>query len=149
MRDIIPGGFTIDDFSVDLTARTVTCPAGHAVRIHKGGGASFSKRCIGCPLRDRCTTATGGRHVTLHPQFGLMQAARLEANRPEFQQELKQWRPMAERAIAWLVAKGHRRVPYRGIKRNELWLGHRSAGLNLRRLLVLGLHLGPEGWAVA
>jgi hypothetical protein len=32
-----------------------------------------------------------------------------------------------------------RRVPYRGIGRNDLWWSLRVAAVNLRRLLVLGL----------
>jgi hypothetical protein len=46
---------------------------------------------------------------------------------------------MAERSIAWLVAKGNRRLRYRGIERNEAWLNRRVVTLNLRKLVVLGL----------
>jgi hypothetical protein len=45
---------------------------------------------------------------------------------------------MVERSIAWLVRGGNRKVRYRGIVNNDLWLHHRLAGLNLRRLLNLG-----------
>ncbi len=55
---------------------------------------------------------------------------------------------MVERTIAWLVANGHRRVRYRGVERNQLGLSHRAAAINLRRLLNLGLHRGPAGWAI-
>ena len=34
---------------------------------------------------------------------------------------------MVERSIAWLVAKGHRRVRYRGLARNQLGLSLRVA----------------------
>ena len=149
LQEAVPDGFTVDDFVIDLDDRTVTCPAGHNVPISERGHATFKQRCIGCPFRQRCTTAKDGRRLKLHPQHALLAAARALAKTPEFQQEIKQYRPMAERNIAWLVAKGHRRVPYRGIARNELWLGVRCAGLNLRRLLTMGLHLGGEGWALA
>jgi hypothetical protein len=33
LRQVIPSGFTIDDFTVDDQAGTVTCPAGHAVTL--------------------------------------------------------------------------------------------------------------------
>jgi hypothetical protein len=46
---------------------------------------------------------------------------------------------MAERSISWLVAKGNRRLRYRGVARNDAWLKLRVAALNLRRLLALGL----------
>lgn len=49
---------------------------------------------------------------------------------------------MAERSIAWLVAGGHRRVRYRGVARNQMWLSVRTAAINLRRLINLGRSLG-------
>ena len=45
---------------------------------------------------------------------------------------------MVERSIAWLVAKGHRRVRYRGLARNQLGLSLRVAAINLRRLITMG-----------
>ena len=63
--------------------------------------------------------------------------------------DYRQWRPLVERAIAWLVANGHRRVRYRGVERNRLALSTRAATLNLRRLLNLGLDHGPNGWSIA
>jgi len=46
---------------------------------------------------------------------------------------------MVERSIAWLVTGGNRNVRYRGITNNHAWLRNRTAALNLRRLLNLGL----------
>ena len=56
-QSAVPGGFTIEDFTVDLTARTMTCPAGQTVPISPSGAASFGSRCAGCPLAAQCTTA--------------------------------------------------------------------------------------------
>ena len=55
---------------------------------------------------------------------------------------------MVERTIAWLV-RGNRRVPYRGVEKNNNWLHHRAAALNLRRLLTLGLTIQHGTWALA
>jgi hypothetical protein len=55
---------------------------------------------------------------------------------------------MVERSIAWLVAGGNRRVRYRGVARNQLWLAHRVAAINLRRLVTLGVTSDPTGWAL-
>jgi hypothetical protein len=63
----VPGGFTRDDFAVDLQAKTVTCPAGHSVAITGAGRAVFDWRCGPCPLRSRCTRAKRGKTLTLHP----------------------------------------------------------------------------------
>ena len=54
---------------------------------------------------------------------------------------------MVERSIAWVVAKGHRRLRYRGVARNQLGLSMRVAAINLRRLVNMGLdHDG--GWVL-
>jgi Transposase DDE domain len=66
-----------------------------------------------------------------------------------FQQSYRRWRPMVERSIAWLVADGSRRVPYRGIQRNDAWWSLRAAAVNLRRLLALGLTRHDGAWALA
>jgi Transposase DDE domain len=56
---------------------------------------------------------------------------------------------MVERSIAWLVADGCRRVPYRGIERNHLWWSLRVAAVNLRRVVALGLARQDQTWALA
>ena len=69
---------------------------------------------------------------------------------PRLERRLPRWRPPVERAIAWLVARGSRRVPYRGITSNNAWLANRAAALNLRRLVNLGLTRTTSGtWALA
>ena len=50
LRPAVPGGFTRDDFHVDLAASTVTCPAGQTVTITPAGKAVFDWRCQACPL---------------------------------------------------------------------------------------------------
>ena len=55
---------------------------------------------------------------------------------------------MVERSIAWLT-RGNRRVPYRGVEKNNNWLHHRVAALNLRRLLAMGLTNQNGSWALA
>lgn len=55
---------------------------------------------------------------------------------------------MVEPTIAWLT-RGNRRVPYRGVTKNNNWRHDRIAAINLRRLLALGLTHGPNGWAIA
>ena len=149
LRPAVPGGFTKDDFTIDLTAGTVTCPVGHSVAITPAGKAVFDWRCRDCPLAERCTRAKAGRTINLHPQEGELAAARRRATSPTFQASYRRWRPMVERSIAWLVAGGHRRVRYRGLTRNQLGLSLRVAAINLRRLLRLGLTRTDAGWALA
>jgi hypothetical protein len=54
-----------------------------------------------------------------------------------------------ERSIAWLVAKGHRRVRYCGLARNQLGLSLPVAAINLRRLVTMGLDHHDAGWVLA
>jgi IS5 family transposase len=55
---------------------------------------------------------------------------------------------MVERSLAWMT-RGSRRVPYRGVLKNDAWLHLRAAAINLRRLLTLGLTGIDSQWALA
>jgi Transposase DDE domain/Transposase domain (DUF772) len=149
LRSAVPGGFTIHDFRIDRQAGMVRCPAGCTAPITDSGQASFAAFCPSCPLRRRCTTAKQGRTIRLHPHEEELRAARRRAVTRSFQHSYRRWRPMVERSIAWLVADGCRRVPYRGIERNDLWWSLRVAAVNLRRLLALGLARQGQTWALA
>jgi DDE family transposase/transposase-like protein DUF772 len=148
LRAAVPGGFTTDDFDLDLDRGTVTCPAGHAVAIRPSRGAAFEPFCRSCPLASQCTTAKRGRKLTIHEHERFLRAARRQADTTEFQDTYRQHRPMVERSIAWLV-RGSRRVRYRGVARNDHWLHHRAAALNLRRLINLGLSHDGTAWAIS
>jgi hypothetical protein len=148
IKPAVEGGFTIDDFAHDPATATVTCPAGVTRQITKSRKAVFGIACRECPLRARCTTAKKGRTIELHPHDLLQREHRKRAADEGFQTVYRQHRPMVERSIAWLT-RGARRVPYRGIEKNNQWLHHRVAGLNLRRLLAMGLTNQNGSWVLA
>ncbi len=135
----IEGGFDRDDFVVDVQAGTATCPVGHTVTITPGRAAVFGIRCSGCPLRVRCTKAKVGRTLHLHRHDDELVESRRAWREGDFAEDYRQWRPMVERSIAWLVAKGNRRVRFRGVEKNQFGLSLRVAAINLRRLVNLGL----------
>ena len=152
LRPAVTGGFTIDDFTVDEQAGTVTCPNGLTRPITAARHAVFGAACRTCPLRERCTTATTGRTLRLHPHDTVLRTARADwATNPDLQAAYRKHRPMVERSIAWLIGpKGRcRKLRYRGVTANDLWLHHRMAALNLRRLLNLGLHRQHGTWTLA
>jgi Transposase DDE domain len=149
LQSAVPGGFTIHDFRIDRSAGILRCPAGIMAPITSSGRVSFARECPSCPLRRRCTTAKGGRIIHLHPHEDELRAARRRAMTRSFQASYRRWRPMVERSIAWLVADGCRRVPYRGIQRNDQWWSVRVAAVNLRRLLALGLARRDQSWVLA
>ncbi|MCP9002114.1 IS1182 family transposase [Pseudarthrobacter sp. RMG13] len=147
LRPAVDGGFTLDDFTVDEAAGTATCPNGITKTITPKRSVTFGAACTGCPLRDRCTTAARGRTLDLHEHDALLREHRHRATDPAFKHDYRTHRPMVERSIAWLT-RGNRRVPHRGIKRNNAWLQLRIAGLNLRRMLALGLTENDGSWAL-
>ena len=149
LRPAVAGGFTLDDFTVDEAAATVTCPNQVTRPITATRAVIFGARCRGCPLRARCTTSAKGRMLRLHPHDALQRAHRARATDPRFQALYRRHRPMVERSISWLVAGRNRRLRFLGTQRNALWLHHRVAALNLRRLLALGLLRSGGSWALA
>jgi transposase len=152
LRPAVTGGFTLDDFTVDENAGTVTCPNGLTRHITARRSVTFGAACRGCPLRQRCTTAKDGRSLTLHPHDALLRQARRDwATRDDLRATYRRHRPMVERSIAWLIGpKGRcRQLRYHGVTTNDWWLHTRMAGLNLRRLLNLGLHHHNGAWTLA
>ncbi|KWX60022.1 IS1182 family transposase, partial [Mycobacterium sp. NAZ190054] len=79
LRAAVPGGFTIDDFAVDLTEGTLTCPAGLTRTITSAGNVVFGAACAGCCLRSRCTTAVKGKTAKISPHHALQQSARKQS----------------------------------------------------------------------
>ena len=144
---IIAGGFTVDDFTVDHDNRTATCPNGLTRPTSRSGFATFGAACTGCPLRARCTRKRTGKSLKVGPHDARQRAARRAARDSDWLAEYRQHRPMIERTIAWLT-HGNRRLRYRGIIKNDYWLHHRAAALNLRRLINLGLAYDGTAWAL-
>jgi hypothetical protein len=147
----VEGGLTIDDFTVDEQAGTVTCPARHTVALSRTRIATFGVRCRDCPLRGRCTTSKTGRKLVLHPRDDLLRAARADwAADAGLRKDYTTWRPNVERAVAQVATWRGRRLKlrYRGVAKNHAWLKRRTAALNLRNLIGRGL-ARRGGWVLA
>jgi IS5 family transposase len=150
-KPAVEGGFSLDDFTVDEDAGTVTCPARVSRPISAKRNVTFGAACRGCPLRARCTTSKTGRALILHPRDALLRQARWDwAEHPELRETYRRHRPMVERTISWLVGtRGRsRRVFHIGVDKNDAWLHTRAAALNLRRLTRLGLDHIDGAWAL-
>jgi Transposase DDE domain/Transposase domain (DUF772) len=150
LHPAVDGGYTLDDFCVDERDGTVTCPDGHTRPMSAKRTVTFGKLCADCPLRTRCTTAQGGRSMTIHPHEELLRAARAQARTPEFKQAYPT-RSAIERIIAWTATQNGRRVKlrYLGTSKNDAWLHTRCAALNLRNLVTRGLTHRDGAWALA
>ena len=146
------GGLTVDDFAVDEQAGTVTCPAGHTVKLSRTRVATFGVLCRDCPLRSRCTTCKTGRKLVLHQRDDLLRAARADwAADPTVREDYMAHRPNVERAVAQVATWRGRRLKlrYRGTARNHAWLKRRTAALNLRNLIGKGLTRHDGAWVLA
>ena len=146
MRPAVVGGFTTDDFNVDHAADgdVPSCGDPHH---HCPGYATFGVACRGCPLvrsAPLAPPARASRSAPTMPSNGQPAKDREKT----WLNEYRQHRPMVERTIAWLT-RHNRKVRYRGVTRNDHWLHHRGAAVNLRRLITLGLTHTGAGWAIA
>ena len=150
LRAAVPGGFTLDDFTIDEQARTVTCPGGHTRVMSAKRTVTFGAVCADCPLRAACTTAGGGRSMSIHEHEALLRAARAQARTPEFQRAYPT-RSTVERIISWTATGRGRRVKlrYLGVEKNHAWLRNRCAAINLRNLVNKGLTRTNGVWALA
>jgi Transposase DDE domain len=108
LRPAAPGGFTLNNFTIDEPGGTVTSPAGHTRPMSRKRTVTFGRLCADCPLR--CTTAADGRSMSIHPHEQLLRAARAQARTPEFKRHYPT-RSSVERIIAWVATQRGRRVP--------------------------------------
>jgi hypothetical protein len=152
VRPAVEGGFTVDDFTVDEDAGTLTCPQGLVRSISRTRTATFGAACRGCPLRARCTTSKTGRKIALREHDALLRAARHAwSTDPDLPQRYRHTRPNVERVISQIASRGGRRLKlrYLGTIKNHAWLTRRTAGLNLRNLIGRGLTRVAGAWVLA
>ena len=127
------GRYAKDQFSIDFTARQLTCPAGVSMPIEPGKTARFPKHtCAACPLRARCTASPSGRSVSIHPDEELLAELRERQATPAGRAKLRE-RTKVEHALAHISHWQGRRARYTGTRKNLF---------DLRRIAVVhNLHV--------
>ena len=132
------------DFEIDLEAGAVTCPACETttdVRDHKGRAATrfvfATAACAACPFQTQCTTAKGGRQITVGVHEARITAARTAQAEPATKALLRR-RSKVERKIDHLQDLGMRQARYRGRRRTRLQALLAATVANFKRLNVLG-----------
>lgn len=134
------GIFPKDRFEVDLERRTVKCPADHLATIRPrndgGGVASFGSTCRTCPLLAQCTTAEGGRNISINAHERLLAPERARQKSPEWMRQYRATRPKVERKLAHLMRRRHggRRARVRGLLRVHQDFALLAAATNFARL---------------
>lgn len=148
----VTGCFSKDEFTIDLEAGSITCPAGEvthasAERVSRGGTFYFGGQvCAGCTLREACTRRDPavmrregrGRSIRLHPLEAVLQRARALEDTERIQRLLKQ-RPLVERRLAHLMhGRGHmRQARYRGTDKTQFQALAAALVVNLVRMAAL------------
>ena len=127
------GRFAKDQFTLDFAAGQLTCPAGTSMPFKPGKTVRFpTATCAACPLRQRCTTSSTGRSVSIHPDEALLTELRQRQQTPQGREELRE-RVQVEHALAHVGHWQGRRARYRGTRKNLL---------DLRRVAVVhNLHI--------
>lgn len=132
-------GITLDQFQIDLAARTAVCPAGQQVQVGTSRGQKLVFRfpravCAACPLRPRCCTGQGGRSLKLGRHHAVLQTARARQETEAFKRSYRQHRGGVEGCLSALV-RGHRiRVGrYIGRAKHNLQALFTAVAVNLRR----------------
>jgi hypothetical protein len=149
-----PGGrYAKDAFGIDLTAGTVTCPAGQTAGlrpIKDGHIAHFGQACQGCPLAERCTTSPSGRSIHVGVYEQQLTRARARQTDPAWKADYTATRPKVERKISHLMRRRHggRRARVRGHTKVDADFSLLAAAVNLARLATLGVTHHTGGWAV-
>jgi hypothetical protein len=154
----VNGHFAKDRFVIDLEAQTVTCPAGVTTPIRPRrterhvGQASFGTACASCPLAAGCTTAKGGRTITIGPHETRLATARAHQTDPAWRADYTATRPKVERKIGHLMRRRHggRRARMRGRAKIAADFNLLAAAVNLARLAALGLtSTAHAGWTAS
>jgi hypothetical protein len=141
------GGYTTSAFTIDWDHQQVTCPQGrHSSSWYPcsqdrrpGIVVRFSATtCAGCPVRDRCTTATRhhGRQLTLNPRpiHEALTAARTEQTTDAWRERYR-LRAGVEGTIAQAThVTGARHARYTGLEKTRLEHAVAASAINLIRL---------------
>ena len=127
------GRFAKDQFTLDFAAWQLTCPAGVAMPFQAGKTVRFpAGTCATCPLRQRCTTSSHGRSVSIHPDETLLAELRHRQQDPDGRAKLRE-RVAVEHTLAHVGHWQGRRARYLGTRKNLF---------DLRRIAVVhNLHV--------
>ncbi|WP_429424244.1 transposase [Nocardia sp. GAS34] len=152
----VKGHFSKDRFIIDLDQATATCPADVVAPIAARSGrhtgiAHFADACTLCPLRGQCTSAAGGRTITIGAHEKYLVTGRERQHDPVWKADYRATRPKVERKIGHLMRRRHggRRARMRGRDKIGADFGLLAAAVNLARLAVLGLTHTTGTWAIA
>lgn len=112
--------FAKEDFTLDLRAKTITCPAGRTEPIEFGTTVQFNPDgCDACPLRIICTTASpgNGRSVSILEDEPLQKRLRTLSKCKTGRQRFRERIPV-EHSLAHVGQRQGNRARYMGTRKN-------------------------------
>ncbi|MCW2872799.1 transposase [Actinacidiphila oryziradicis] len=100
------------------------------------GATAYGAACATCPLAAQCTSAAGGRTVTVSRHGERLARARANSADPAWQADYRASRPKVERKIAHLMRRRHggRRARMRGREKIAADFSLLAAAVNIARL---------------
>jgi len=105
-------------FTLDWSRQHIRCPAQVELPCTPGGIVHFpAATCAVCPLRERCTTSSRGRSVSLHPDERFLTELRERQHTPAGRAKLRE-RTAVEHTLAHVGHWQGRRARYRGQRKN-------------------------------
>ena len=125
--------FSKDDFSLNLRARTITCPAGHTEAFELGKTVAFDPAaCDPCSLRRKCTTARKGhgRSVSIQQDEALQKRLRTMSKSPRGRERFRE-RVAVEHSLAHIGQRQGNRSRYLGTRKNLFDVRRAAAIQNL------------------
>lgn len=122
-------------FTIRVAEGVVTCPAQQTAPIIPGRATVqfAADTCHACAQRTACTTAEGGRSISLHPQEAMLQHLRATMHTPEGRTTLRQ-RTTVEHSLARLEHIQGKKARYKGIRKNTLDVRRCATVTNLQSL---------------
>ena len=122
-------------FTLRLAEGLVTCPAQQTAPIVQGrSSVQFAAdTCRVCALRAACTTAAGGRSISLHPQEAMLQELRAAMHTADGRLTLRR-RTTVEHSLARLDQIQGKKARYKGTRKNTLDVRRCATVTNLQNL---------------
>ena len=137
------GGYTKDEFKIDLEEGVVTCPGGNVKEFEAKGVLEERKKisvhfpektCSDCPQKEKCTKSKEGRGISIHPYEDKLQEQREYQKTEEFKEDYSR-RANGERTISHITAHGGRKSRYRGKKKTKWQIIMASINHNLKMIM--------------
>ncbi len=149
------GGYTKNEFDIDINEGTVTCPNGYVEKFdsekienREGAVVKFdAEKCNTCPRKEQCTKSKNGRSINIHRYEDKIEQQREFQQTAEFKEDYAQ-RSNGERTISELTKHGGRQGKYKGKLKTKWQLTMVSINNNIKatmRFIHRNLQSHPQG----